>query len=173
MNSLDLFILIPIAIGLVVGIFKGLIKELISIAAIVLGIYGAKFLSPWLAKILENIINLSPKTAQPIAFLILFIAIVVGMLLLAKLLDKLFDSISLGGLNKFLGGVFGALKYALIISVLLNVFDVLQTKFGIISKDLVENSVAYKPILKVAPQLWEEAKKHKSQDKNNESKENY
>ena len=166
-----MFILIPIAIGLVVGLFKGLIKELISLAAIVLGIYGAKFMSPWLAEILVSILKVSPKTAQPMAFLILFIAIVVVMLLLAKLLDKLFDAMSLGGLNRFFGGVFGALKYALIVSVLLNVFDVLHTKFGIINKDLVETSIVYKPVLKVAPLLWEEAKKHKTQVNNDESEE--
>lgn len=160
MNSLDLFILVPVAIGFVVGIFKGLIKELISLAAIVLGILGAKLLSPWFAGILEKALNISPKTAQPIAFLLLFIAIAVVMLLLAHLLDKLFSAISLGGLNKFLGGVFGALKYALIVSVLLNVFDVLHTKFGIVSVETVENSLTYKHVLKVAPQLWEEAKKY-------------
>ncbi len=167
MNSLDLFILVPVAIGFVVGIFKGLIKELISLAAIVLGIYGAKFLSPWFAGILEKALSVSYKIAQPIAFLLLFIVIAVGMLLVAHLLDKLFNAISLDGLNKLMGGVFGALKYALIVSVLLNVFDVLHTKFGIVSNETVQNSVTYKPMLKLAPQLWEEAKKHKSDsDKN-------
>jgi len=166
MNSLDLIILIPIAIGFVVGIFKGLIKELISLAAIVLGIYGAKFFSPWFARVLVNTISISPKTAQPVAFLLLFIAIAVGMLILAHLLDKLFNAISLGGLNKFLGGVFGGIKYALIVSVLMNVFDVLHTKFGIGSEELIENSITYKTTLKVAPQLWEEAKKHKTEVEN-------
>lgn len=162
MNSLDIIIAVPIAAGFVVGLFKGLVKELISLAAIVLGIYGAKFLSPWFAEILEKAVNISHKTAQPVAFLILFVAIAVGMLILANLLDKLFNAISLGGLNKFLGGIFGAIKYALIVSVLLNVFDVLHTKFGIVNNDTVENSTIYKPILKIAPQLWEEAKKVKS-----------
>ncbi|MDO9152188.1 MAG: CvpA family protein [Paludibacter sp.] len=170
MNSLDLIILVPIAIGFVMGIFKGLIKELISLAAIVLGIYGAKLLSSWFAGVLENLINISPKTAQPIAFLLLFIAIAVVMLILARLLDKLLSAISLGGLNKFLGGVFGAFKYALIVSVLLNVFDVLHTKFGIVNKETVENSVTYKPLLKVAPQLWDEAKKIKSNVDNDNEK---
>lgn len=52
MNSLDIFILIPIAIGFVFGLFKGLVKELTSLAAIFLGIYFSKILSPWLSQIL-------------------------------------------------------------------------------------------------------------------------
>ena len=44
MNTLDLVILIPIAVGFVFGLFKGLIKELTSLAAIFLGIYAANII---------------------------------------------------------------------------------------------------------------------------------
>jgi len=52
MNSIDIFLLTPIAIGFVFGIFKGLIKELASLAAIVLGIFGSKALAPSFSKFL-------------------------------------------------------------------------------------------------------------------------
>jgi membrane protein required for colicin V production len=124
MNSLDLFILIPIIAGFTFGLFKGLVKELTSLAAVVLGIYGAKFFSPWLVNVLVKSFDFSVKTAQPTAYFLLFIVIVVGLLFLSRIVDKVFESMSLGGLNKFFGGLFGALKYALILSVLINVFNV-------------------------------------------------
>lgn len=170
MNSLDLIIIIPIAAGFVFGLFKGLIKELTSLAAIFLGIYGAKFFSPWLSDVLIKSFDFSAKTARPFAYLILFIAIAIALLILAKSLDKLFDSVSLGGLNKFMGGVFGGLKYALIISILINVFDVIDSKFSIISPETKSTSFAYQPMLKLAPKLWDEAKsisdKNKEEDNN-------
>jgi len=159
MNSLDLFLLIPIAMGFVFGLFKGLIKELTSLAAIVLGIYGAKLLAPAVSGFLITKFDFSSKTAIPLAYLLLFIAIGIALLLLARMLDKLFDSMSLGGLNKLLGGIFGGLKYALIISVLLNVFDALDSRFNILETETKDNSIAYHPLIKLGPTLWEGTKK--------------
>jgi len=159
MNSLDLFLLIPITLGFIFGIFKGLIKELTSLAAIVLGVYGAKFLAPSISGIF--------KLSLPLTYLLLFILIGVGLLLLAKMLDKIFDSISLGGLNKLLGGIFGCLKYVLIVSVLLNIFNALDSKFKILRVETKENSIVYKPVMKLAPALWSEAKKVKANEYKN------
>jgi len=164
MNTLDLLLIIPITLGFVFGLFKGLVKELTSLAAIVLGIYGAKLFAPLISQFLIHTLHFSNKTAIPVAYLILFLAIALGLLLVANMLDKVFDSMSLGGLNKFLGGLFGALKYALIVSVLLNVFDALDSRFPIIKAKTKTESFAYKPVLKFAPELWAETKKEKTVD---------
>jgi membrane protein required for colicin V production len=169
MNTLDLIILIPIVLGFIFGLFKGLIKELASLAAIVLGIYGAKLLAPATSAFLIQKLAFSAKTALPISYLILFIAIAVILLIMAKMLDKLFDSIALGGLNKFLGGVFAALKYALVVSILLNVFDGLDSKFPILKTKTKAESIGYKPILKLAPTLWDKTYKNKELDSNQKS----
>jgi len=164
MHTLDLILLVPIALGFVFGLFKGLIRELTSLAAILLGIYGAKLFAPAVSGFLIHKCNFSVKTAQPLSNLLLFVAIVVGLLLIAKMLDKIFDSMSLGGLNKFFGGVFGALKYALIVSVLLNVFDSLDSKFTIVKAKTKEESIGYKPLLNFGPTLWDAAKKNKADE---------
>ena len=158
MNTLDFFILIPVVLGFILGLFKGLIKELISLAAIVLGIYGAKIFAPVVSGIFVKSFDMSPKTATPVAYLVLFITIIIGMLILANMLNKLFDSLALGGLNKFLGGIFGGLKFALVVSVLLNVFDALDSKFPIINPETKEASIGYKPFIKLGPTLWDEIK---------------
>lgn len=162
MNSLDLLILIPIAAGFIFGIFKGLIKELTSLAAIILGIYGAKMMAPAVSDILIKSFEFSAKTAKPLAYLILFITIAIMLLILANVVDKIFSSLSLGGLNKLMGGIFGALKYALLVSVLLNVFDALDSRFSIISVETKNQSIGYKPLMKFGPALWEETKKKKA-----------
>ncbi|MFT3752496.1 MAG: CvpA family protein [Paludibacter sp.] len=176
MNKLDLILLLPVALGFVFGLFKGLIKEITLLAAIVLGIYGAKLLAPFVSGWLVGSFHFSEKTAMPISYLLLFVGIAVGLLILAKSLEKVFDSMSLGGLNKLFGGVFGALKYALIVSVLLVVFDAVDSRFSIISPETKENSIAYKPLMKLAPTLWDEAKKERqpnNQDTSDGESENY
>ena len=102
MNTLDFILFVPVALGFIFGLFKGLVKELASLAAIVLGIFGAKLFAPFVSEFLIHQLHFSPKTALPLAYLILFILIAIGLLWTAKLLDKIFDSLALGGLNKIL-----------------------------------------------------------------------
>lgn len=169
MSNLDLIILIPIALGFVFGLFKGLIKELASLLAILLGIWGAKTFASSLSGFLIHSAGFSPKTALPFAYLILFASIAIILLIIAKTLDRFFESIKLGGLNKFLGGVFAALKYALIVSVLLNVFDAIDQRFPIIKPKSKTESFGYQPVKSLAPVLWEESKKRNVFDLNGNS----
>jgi membrane protein required for colicin V production len=160
MNTLDLLIIIPIAAGFVFGLFKGLIKELTSIAAILLGIYGAKLLAPAVSRLLIDSFEFSAKTAKPLAYLILFVIIAIVLLIVANMIDKVFSSLSLGGLNKLLGGIFGGLKFALIVSILLNAVHALDSQFSILTPETKANSIGYEPLKKLAPTLWDETKKN-------------
>jgi Uncharacterized membrane protein, required for colicin V production len=175
MNKLDFILLIPIGIGFVFGLFKGFIKEITSLVAVLLGIYGAKLLAPYVAAFLVSTFRFSDKTALPMAYLVLFAGIAVGLLIVAKSLEKIFDSMSLGGINKLFGGIFGALKYALIVSVLLIVFNAIDSRFSIINASTKENSKVYAPLLKLAPALWDEAKKERDSKSttDHEKEENY
>jgi len=167
MHTLDLLIIMPITLGFVFGLFKGLVKELTSLAAIILGVFGAKLFAPAVSGVLVHTFHFSDKTATPVAYLLLFIAIALVLLILANMLDKVFDSMSLGGLNKFLGGIFGGIKYALIVSILLNVFDSMDSRFALIKPKTKAESIGYKPMLKFAPTLWDETKKHKTDEEAN------
>lgn len=157
MNNIDISILIIIGVGFVFGLFKGLVRELASLVAIVLGIYGAKLFSSLLVPLFVNLLGVSEKVAQPLSYVVLFIAIAVVLLMLARAIDEVFDAVALSGLNKLLGGLFGALKYALIISVLINVFDSLNHKFRFVTEEKQLTSVTYQPLLNLAPELWDEA----------------
>lgn len=156
MNILDWIIIIPVAAGFVFGLFKGLVRELFSLAAIVLGFLGARFFEPKMSALLLSAFDIQVSTARPLSYLILFLAIAVLMLLVARLIDKLFSAIALGGVNKLLGGVFGAVKFALIVSVLLNVFSVFDSRFSIVKEETKKQSFAYKSALALAPVVWKE-----------------
>ncbi len=164
MNTIDIIILIPLLLGFVFGLSKGFIREIISLAVIIVGIYGSKWISPIVSSILTGVFSVSETVAKPLSFVVVFIAVALLMMVLARSLDKLVESISLGGLNKLMGGLFGALKYALIISLLLNVFHVFDSKASIVNAETKNNSLLYKPMLQLAPQLWSEVKEAKKTD---------
>lgn len=158
MNTFDLIILIPVLIGFVFGLSKGFIREILSLAVIFIGIYGSKLLSPIADSILTGVFSVSETVAKPLSFVVMFLLIAFTLMVLARSLDKLIDSASLGGMNKFFGGLFGALKYALIISLLLNVFHAVDSRIHILNEETKSQSMLYNPMLKLAPQLWDEVK---------------
>lgn len=159
MSKIDLFIALPLCVGFITGLFKGFLKEITSLAAIFIGIYVAKLFASFFAGIFNVMFGLSEHTALVMAWVILFLVIATILFLLTRSLEKLFSSMSLGWFNKLLGGLFGALKYALVLSVILVVVDAVDSHFSFIAKDTKSSSLLYRPIVKLAPALWDEAKK--------------
>ena len=74
--------------------------------------------------------------------------------LAGKALTKLADFAALGLLNKLLGGVFGALKIGLILSILLIVFSKLNNTLPFMEKEDLEESILYEPVKSLAPMIF-------------------
>ena len=86
--------------------------------------------------------------------------------LAGKALTKLADFASLGLLNRFLGGLFGALKIGLILSVLLIVFGKINTSLPYLEEETIENSVLFEPIESLAPIIFPSIIKSDDSDEN-------
>ena len=154
MSTLDIIIIIPLLWGAWQGFSKGLIISLASIAALLLGIWGSIKFSDLTAKILSEQFNLQSDYNSMIAFAVTFIIIVVGIHLTAFVLDKLFKAIALGIVMRIAGAAFGILKYALIISVLFAIFEVVNRNMEIASDETFEKSILYKPVASIAPAIF-------------------
>jgi membrane protein required for colicin V production len=74
--------------------------------------------------------------------------------LLGRMLTKVADFAALGLLNKILGGVFGALKIGLILSIILLVFTKLNNTIPFISDEQKEDAILYEPVKNLAPTLF-------------------
>ncbi len=154
MNVLDIVLGSLILFGLIRGLMKGLFVEVASIVALILGIYGAIHFSNFAASFLENRVNWDEKYINITAFAITFIVIIVVIALAGKALTKLADFASLGILNKLLGGVFGALKIGLILSVVLIIFNKMNSNIPLIEDHELEDSMLYKPVKSLAPIIF-------------------
>ncbi|MEM7382563.1 MAG: CvpA family protein, partial [Bacteroidota bacterium] len=80
------------------------------------------------------------------AFILTFIIIVVVVNMAGKLLTKIADFAMLGLLNKIAGGIFGAVKVAVILGALLVFLDRMNTSLNFVERDTVRESVLYEPI---------------------------
>lgn len=153
-NYLDIIILFILFWGLVGGLIKGFIMELISIVALVVGIVAAKIWAPpfqvWMAQWIE----MPDWLAKMLAYLLIFIVATLLCQAIGKLVKKAIHAVALGWLDRLAGGLFGVFETALIISVVLNLFVILEQFVQIIPSDLQQQSSLYSLILRLASVSW-------------------
>ncbi len=154
MSIIDIVLGALLLFGLIRGVMKGFFVEIASLVALVLGVYGAIHFSSFAAEFLESKVDWNEKTINIVAFAITFVIIVLVISLAGKALTKLADFAALGILNKLLGGVFGALKIGLILSVLLIVFNKMNNTLPFMEKEDLEDSMLYKPVKSIAPMIF-------------------
>lgn len=146
MGFLDIVLGILLAWGLYKGLKNGLFVELASLVALIAGIYGAIHFSYIAGDYLEENLQWNGRYINITAFLITFIAIVILVGLSGKLLTKVADFAMLGLLNKIAGGMFGALKIAVILGAILLFFEKASSPLNFITKKTQTESILYKPV---------------------------
>jgi membrane protein required for colicin V production len=155
MSWLDIIILIPLLIGLVMGLVRGLLIEVVSIAAIGIGYICSKIFSAVVASWLMTSFNWNEAVCSVVAYAVIFIIVVLGLILLAKLLTKAVKKITLGWANRLLGGLFGMLKWSVIVLIVVLCIHRLDKQFNFISQDLKDQSVVYMQAAPIAEKMWQ------------------
>ncbi|NLP57117.1 CvpA family protein [Lutibacter sp. B1] len=154
MNTFDIIIAALLVFGFIRGLFKGLFVEVASLVSLIAGIYGAIHFSYFVGNFLAERVSWDEKYITIVSFAITFAAIVLVIALLGKLFTKIADFAALGLLNKLLGGVFGALKIGLILSIVLLIFNKLNNTIPFLSSEQKEESVLYESVKNLAPVLF-------------------
>ncbi|EGV42858.1 CvpA family protein [Bizionia argentinensis JUB59] len=171
MTVIDIILVALLGFGLVRGFLKGFFVEIASLVALVAGIYGAIHFSFYTAEMLISYVEWDEKTLNIVAFAITFIVIVLVISLAGKALTKLADFAALGILNKLLGALFGAMKMALILSVLLNIFDAMNTTLTFVDEEHTKDATLYEPVKSLAPMIFPFVIKS-TEDESEDDKEN-
>lgn len=159
MNSLDIFLAVILGIGFFRGFTRGFILELFSLISLVVGIFLAYHGSGILVDFIRAHWAWEFAQMHVLAFIFILVVVIVIFQLLGKGLTKLSDIISLGLLNRILGGFFNLLKTALILSLVINVWLWFNTVGGLGQIPFTENSKLYPSLQKLVPgvyQIWKE-----------------
>ncbi len=154
MNYLDVIIGLILLLFAYKGLKKGLIVEAFSLAAFIIGIYGAMYLSDITAKGLSKIIDAPQEIMTIIAFIITFIILAILVTLIGKLISKIVEALFLGFIDKIGGFVFGMVKGALLVSILILVLNF----FGltdIVDNKTKKNSFLYRSTESIAYYLYD------------------
>jgi membrane protein required for colicin V production len=154
MNYIDLILGVLLFLAAIRGLNKGLVAEIASLAALMVGIWGALRFSHLTADYLVELFNFQSKYMGLISFFVTFVLIVVAVQIIGNLVDKLVSSLALGFINRLAGIVFGVLKTALILSVVLIVFDEVDENVGILPPEKKAESRIYEPVKNLVPSFF-------------------
>ena len=150
MAMIDIIILVLVLVGVITGYRMGFIKQLAVLTGLVLGLIVAKALYGVVGDRLTGIVSDNPSLAHLCAFVLIWLVVPLVFSLVASVITKALEIISLGWLNRLLGAALGAVKWVLFISVFICVLDFIDADGKIVSQDLREESILYKPIGAVA-----------------------
>jgi len=152
-NHWDIILFIPLLYAAWKGFQKGLIIELASIAALIAGIYVAANFSEITAEKLKLWFEIEGSWLGYVSFIVTFVAVVLGVYALAKVVEKAVNMVALKLVNKLAGLLFGTLKVALIISIILNLFGWIDRYIPVLSKSEPNKSLLFSPIQSIAPTI--------------------
>lgn len=154
MNSLDIFLAVIIGIGFFRGFTRGFILEFFSLISLVVGIFLAYHGSGILVGFVRTRLNWEFTQMHVLAFVFILVVVIVIFQLLGKGLTKLSDIVSLGLLNRILGGFFNLLKTALILSLVINIWLWFNSVGGMGQIPFSENSKIYPALQKLVPSVY-------------------
>lgn len=148
MDLLDIVLGVFLGYGLYKGLKNGLFIELASLISFVIGIYIAVKFSSFVATTIGG--DEPSKSIKVVAFVLTLAAVIIGIHLLAKVFSGIASFVFLGWLNKLGGAVFGTLKTALLLGIILSLFQKVNINDALVSKETQEKSIFFSPILKTS-----------------------
>lgn len=116
MNWLDLLIIAALVAGFGWSFRRGFIMEVVYFMAFMFGLLVAFLLYPYLLPLLEGMAT--PAVRTTVSFGVVFVLGALLVAALGMLLHNFIHEINLGSLDRLLGGIFGLVKVAVLISVL-------------------------------------------------------
>lgn len=159
MGLIDILILIVIGVGAIQGLLKGFIHQLLSMAAFVAGFIAARMLYVSVAEKLTLFLpDVSSVILQFVAFIAIWGITFIIFALIASLFTHTAELLSLGIFNRILGLLLGAAKWVIVVGLLINVLEFVDTNNELIGKTKKEESTLYYPIKEIFSRFLPAAK---------------
>lgn len=150
MNVLDIILLICFIPAVIQGIRNGFIAQVISIAALILGVWASARFTPEVSTWLAQYITVSDQVMKVISFTVILLMSFLVLALIGKFLEATFKLVMLGWLNSLLGAVFSLIKAGLVIGLVIMAFCSLNNTFNFVSEEVLNESVLFPPLKKMA-----------------------
>ncbi|MGL5014365.1 MAG: CvpA family protein [Bacteroidales bacterium] len=149
-ETIDIVLVVILGLGFFVGYKRGFISQLGTICAVVIAIWVSYNFSDQFLRVVEEYVDLPEKYKRALAFVLLFLSTAIPTRLLANLLLKSIRYMGLGGVDRFMGGVFGFIKWLILSSLFLTLFQEIDKEGVLLKHQLREDALLYVPVQKSA-----------------------
>jgi membrane protein required for colicin V production len=146
-------ILAVLAWFFIIGVKRGLIRQVLEVAGIIVAFFAAFYFAHALAEWIELKTSADYRLSLAMAALAIFIGIIIGVHFIGLGLKKLFGLTIMGVFDRVAGGLFGALKGVLIVSLVLSVIMILPVPDDI--KDQLRDDPVTGAIYPVLPVMFD------------------
>lgn len=150
MEFIDVIIAVLLVVGLIGGIRDGLVKQICGLMGLIVGLLVGKTVYKPVGDWLIGALSLSAEIAHIMAFILILLLVPLLFSLMGWLVSKFLGVISLGWLNRLLGGLVGVLKYALFVGIVIIGIEMFDKDASIVSKTCRETSILYNPIYRAS-----------------------
>ncbi len=154
MNYIDFIIVLIVLIGALYGLIKGVFRQLGSLGGFVAGVLVSRLFGGSFASLLQQMFDLPAGVSRIAAYSQLFLLVYLICLQLMRLIHHISHQVALGWLDRLAGALFGALKYLVIFSILLNLVHIIDPKVRMLPAREVSTSHLYGYALRIAPALF-------------------
>ena len=157
MIYIDLIVIVVLLYAFLKGFANGLVNELASFLGLLIGAIISYSFSDDLSKIIDDYVEIDGQILNILSFILLFILTSFLFTIAGKYMTKLIKYISLGTINRLLGGIFSSLKFLIIIvsiSMVINYFSELLA-IEIIPSDQANKSTVYPILISIGDLLLE------------------
>jgi membrane protein required for colicin V production len=153
MNTLDIVILVVVALLTLFGLKKGFIISLATLAGLLLGIYVAVHFSHYAAGVIARNFHPSSSWLPALAYGTTFLIVLIGVYFIGKMVEKLVEIAGMSILNHLGGALLGFAKGVLIMSTVFYLIVLADPQETLISRPLKDRSLFYKPVAQIVPML--------------------
>jgi membrane protein required for colicin V production len=119
-----------------------------------MGIIGAFYITTYHGTYIGQWLDWEEPYLKITTFILSFILIVIAIALIGKALTKVIDYAALGFVNKLFGGIFGAIKFGLILSVLMLVFNAVNNATNLVDESTLDTSLFYPYLNEFSEYIW-------------------
>jgi len=146
MSALDICIAICFLPFIIKGISKGFIAQAVALVSIIVGVWLAYSFTKILCGLIFPASSGSHTIAYVATFMLILAAVIFGFYLLGKLMQLSLKFVMLGWLDKTLGVIFGMLKAALALGLVIILFNTINLKFNLVDTATLDKSLFYDPL---------------------------
>ena len=153
MTTLDIVLIIVFVVSVVLGFRKGIIVQAGSLGGIIFGVVLCHFFGDRCAMLLAGAGETPGYVDCVLANIIVFVAGYLSVKAVAHFCKELTHALALGGLDRIGGAVFSLFQWMLVLSIVLNLWQMVKPSANFAAHSTLGNGHAIEAVMGLAPAM--------------------